>query len=370
MYKIQEIRRLEDLDCIQDEWDRLLESTRDGSLFLSKEWLKTWLEVYWNGRPIRFLLARDENGLRGLAPLLVDSAGELWCSRSLTLAANSHSHTSTILGGQDKIEVLDAFLEHLARSRSHARMAFKHVVRSSSVATRLPEIAGQHRMCTVARDSTNWSLVRIDGDWEDYLKTRKVRVRRELRRKRKKLERAGQFEIRVVTTPEQCDDAMEQVFHVERKSWKEREGTSLTTEPGASEFYATLARLWAGRGWLRIYLLCLDGRPIAHIFGAQFRNAYTALKTSYDETYGVLSPGIVLFGHALQEAFEAKLDLFDFAGHESRWKQELATHSETHLNICAFSRTHVGCRACGFFHSVFKPTVKRLIPAQRKLEKA
>lgn len=370
MYNIQEIRQVKDLDSIQDEWDRLLESNRDGSLFLSKEWLKTWLEVYWKGRPIRFLLARDKNGLRGLAPLLVDNAGELWCPRSLTLPANPHSHTCNILGGQDEIEVLDAFLAHLARGKSHARVAFKHIVRSSGVATRLPEIAGQHRMCTVARGSTNWSLVRIDGDWEDYLKSRKARVRRELRRKRKKLERAGQFEIRVVTTPEQCDYAMEQVFHVERKSWKEREGTSLTTEPGAGGFYATLARLCAGRGWLRIYLLYLNGRPIAHIIGVKFRNAYTALKTSYDETYEALSPGIVLFGHALQEAFEAKLGLFDFAGHESRWKQELATHSETHLDVCAFSRGCVGCRACGFLHSVVKPTVKRLVPGRRRLIKA
>jgi CelD/BcsL family acetyltransferase involved in cellulose biosynthesis len=184
-------------------------------------------------------------------------------------------------------------------------------------------------------------------------------VRTELRRKTKKMEQAGRVDIVCVSSPKDCERAFADAVRVEAKSWKEPTHTSFGTEKGVARFYQTLARRCAETGKLRNYLLYLDGQPVAHLFGVEFRRRYLALKTSYDQTYKALSPGVVLMRHALQDSFQRGLEIFDFVGVESRWKNELATDQGTYVDVCVFRRNLLPCRACKLIQTRLRPLAKR-----------
>jgi CelD/BcsL family acetyltransferase involved in cellulose biosynthesis len=109
-------------------------------------------------------------------------------------------------------------------------------------------------------------------------------------------------------------------------------------------------------------LLLLDGRPVAHICGAVYKNVYYALKTSYDEAYRAWSPGILLFWHVLERVFGEGLAIFDFLGEESPWKTGLANDLRRHVEGCVFVDDAYRCRWGAARENRLKPFVREHLP--------
>jgi CelD/BcsL family acetyltransferase involved in cellulose biosynthesis len=129
---------------------------------------------------------------------------------------------------------------------------------------------------------------------------------------------------RLVLKPAELAQAFDDVLAVERASWKEAAATSFTARPAVAEFFKTFGRQAAERGWLRLRLLYLDGRPAAYVFALVRKGEFLTLKTSYDEERKSLSPGAVLFESVAREAFREGGKTFDIMGVEARWKNEYA----------------------------------------------
>lgn len=364
MLTVQEVQSLADLLDHQDEWEALLQAAPNGSFFLSPQWLTSWLEAFWSGRAIRFILIREDGKLVGLAPFVEDGAGELGCRVSLSFPVNPHSHVGDVLlSGRDGAAVVRALLSHLDPGRADFRLRLRRLDTSSPLAKALPEAAEQLGISSHVHERTEWAFARLGPSWPEYLQGRGSHVRSELRRKRKKIEAAGALQIRCHSSAADCRAAFKDVLQVESRSWKEDSRTSLLAEPGASAFYGALVDRCAVKGWARIYVLHLDGTPIAHLVGVEFRQAYLALKTSYDQDYGGLSPGRVLVEHALEDSLQRGAQVFDFLGEAAGWKLKLATDTGTRVDLCLFSRRNLACQACRFGEEQVRPLVRRWFPA-------
>ena len=112
---------------------------------------------------------------------------------------------------------------------------------------------------SLVRQKDATPIIRLEGDWEAYLASRPRHLRHELARKRKRLETEWDAKWVNVADAAGAERAMTDVLRIERNSWKDREGTSLVSEPAAAAFYTRMARNCAARGWLRLELLYLDG---------------------------------------------------------------------------------------------------------------
>jgi hypothetical protein len=166
---------------------------------------------------------------------------------------------------------------------------------------------------------------------------------------------------------------MRDILSIERNSWKEKEGTSFTAVPGLQEFYLDVAETFARKHCLCTYLVYLNSVPIAHLFGIAYENRYYALKTSYDESYKELSPGVFLFTSALQDMFQSGLKELDFLGVESRWKNEIASDSRNLVNIFVYPKT-ISYFFVGFLENTIKPLMREKAPfvlnLKNKLQKS
>ncbi|HVX41503.1 MAG TPA: GNAT family N-acetyltransferase [Gemmatimonadaceae bacterium] len=360
VHEVTDAARLVDL---HDEWDAFVASSPDGSFFETYEWLTTWLACFWAPRQPAFMFVRDGGRLVGLAPFLPDDTGDAWCRRSLTLPVHSHVPRANLVAADGmRAAVVDALLAHASDRHGWTPLVFPQVDRASAAWAAIED--GARRQ---GRGVTQWEdmvvpWIRLDGDWDGYLQSRTAHVRQEMRRKRRKLEKAGRVEYAVTSTPRECATAINDIFAIEAKSWKQDEGTSFATEVGVSAFYTTLARLAAERGWLRLYVMSLDGAPIAHVYGIVHRNEYLALKTSYDQSFRELSPGSVLFEFAVRDACEQGYTAFDMLGIEARWKNDLATDARRLASACLIAPASLRCQSCRSYENTLKPYLKTHAP--------
>jgi CelD/BcsL family acetyltransferase involved in cellulose biosynthesis len=372
-YTVEEIRGLVAFRALESEWRDLVERAPEASLYHTWEWLQARLETHCVDEQVAVLLVRSRGGGRlvGAASLIHDREGEYWCTGSLTMP---DERIDVLLAGPPTA-ILGAVLGHLRRTRSRWRLGLPRLPETSPLVPAIPGAARGAGVRLFVRPSEPSRLVRTDGGWDAYLASRRSKVRREWRRKQKRLEAQGRVEIVTATDPETAERVIDDVLAIEEKSWKLDGDNGKTVHRHITAFYPALTRSCADRGWLRLHVLYLDGKPIAYLYGVLFRDLLYALWTSYDGEYASLSPGIVIVLHGLRRAFEEGVPVVDFLGAETRWKIEVSDGTRSHVHVCAFSTAHLGCWACSAARGRLKPLLKEraptlLVGAKRAVERA
>jgi len=356
MLAIEEITNVSQLPEIEGDWRKILDLSGCKNLFLTYEWITVWLNHFWKDKPILFLLIKNEKGPVGLAPLLVDGEKE-----ALVFPVNGHTYRPNLIFGGDHTELLKSLFAHLRETSRRVKLFLYEVELDSALVKTLPNIARECRIVTVFKKVSSSPFLSIHTDWESFLKSKSKHFREEQKRKANKMRRAGRVDFVKVSNPDQIHEVMRDILSVERNSWKEKEGSSFTAGPGLQGFYSDVAETFARKHCLCTYLVYFNSVPVAHLFGIAYENRYYALKTSYDESYKELSPGVFLFTSALQDIFGCGLKEFDFLGVESRWKNELASGTRDLVNVFVHPRTisHV---FAGYFENTIKPLVREKAP--------
>lgn len=359
MLTVAEVADAAALVGYREDWDALATAASTGSFFETYAWLSNFLVSFWQPRQSAFMFVREDGALVGVVPFLVDPDGDAWCRHTLTLPEHSHFPLANILTADGaRPRVLDAVMRHVLQTRGPTSMVFTRVDRASALWSDLAASMERLNLTWHRWEGESIPWIRVTGTWDSYLATRTAHTRSELRRKRRKIEKAGHVAFSVASTPDECETALHDIMDIERNSWKEQEGTSFNNEPGAGPFYTAVARDAAASGALRLYVLYLDGKPVAHIHGVVYKNDYLAIKTSYNESYRELSPGSVLFEYALRDAFERGFASFDLLGVEARWKNELATDLRARSTACVFPSLSIRCRSCRTYECTLKPYLK------------
>jgi len=368
MLQTEEVTDIKSLDPYLDEWGQLVDSCDDAGLLDTPEWLLTCLRSFWSDKRLAFLFVRDDGVLRAALPLIEDECRGPLHRPGLILPIHNQVRRANLVTTFDVDATLDAILEHL-RGEKRGRRLTAHVVTDTSIARFLPSAASAHGMATTVRTSPASPYVDLPADWDEYLAGRDRKARKELRRKRNRIEKEPGFEARVVRDEKDVEAGIADLFAIEDNSWKATHGETMTETEELRGFYSELAYRCAARGWLRLQLLYIDGRPVAHLFGVAYKNELSALKTSYDNEFRNLSPGIIVVTEAMQQAIAEGVRRFDLLGGEARWKTELATGEREHAYYCFFPKHSIVCRTCGLYHHHAKPFIKERMPALVNLKR-
>ena len=361
-FVVEEVGGLDGLRRLAPDWNRLVEQASVPDFFQTWEWVQSWLEAFCDPDRLVALLVRDGSRLTAALPILGLLPRQWWSGSRFIAPANKQTPQSGLLHTGPAGEAVRAVLDHLKRTRRRVSLTFPSCPAGSPVFQSLIETAAELNWGVITRQTRNAPRLRITTDWASYLGTRPKHVRKEWERKRRRLQEAGQVEFVVVTGGEVAR-AMDEVLEIERHSWKEDRGTSFTAEEGLDRFYGTLARRCAERGWLRLHLLRIDGRPAAFTFAIAYAGELLALKTSYDSRLRGASPGIVLMLRAVEHAFSEGVTAFNLLGDAARWKSEITDECVEIDDVCLFTRGIPATELELFMRSHVRPLVRRYLPA-------
>ncbi len=362
MTEIEEITDVAKLADWAGQWNEIVAQSAHGDFFQTYEWLSAWLSCFWKDRPIRFLLLKREGRLIGAAPLLVDGKGEIRCKRTLATPVNPHTTRFDLPQAESAEVVLRETLTYLRRERKGIKVCLPCLEDDTATKQALPAISRELHLSVLHKTPERASLIRIRTDHATYWKSLDGKVRHNVERKRRKLESSGALCFRIISTADELSASLEDLREIERHSWKEEAGSSITAAQSEERFYAELAHSCASKGWLRLYLMYLDDRPVAFMYAVVYKKVFYALKTSYHLDFHNLSPGSVIVDRITRDAFAEQLGAVDFLGVESNWKKQLSNDARTRSNVCLFSRGNLRCWYCACVEQGLKPFVKNRLP--------
>ncbi len=172
----------------------------------------------------------------------------------------------------------------------------------------------------------NWSLPCEGLEFETYIAARDSQVRNTLSRKSRKLLAAGSLEI--MTEPVDVERGMDAYDAIYNRSWKQREPYP--------DFVRGWARRCAQRGWLRLGIASLEGKPIAAQFWFTIDRRAYIFKLAYDEEYSKWSAGTVLTAHMFRHALETdRVVEIDYLTGDDPYKSAWMTHRRERIGFFA-----------------------------------
>jgi CelD/BcsL family acetyltransferase involved in cellulose biosynthesis len=304
-WSVEEITRIHVLEALRDEWTALCDRSPRATPFQRPEWLLPWWRVFPPGEPW-VLAVRKEGRLAALAPfLLYIKDGE----RTVAFCGGGVSdYCDVVADPAEEDGAVQVLYAHLTAHRNRWDAGDFEPVPGESLllyATPPPGIEARTEprdVCPVL------DLPDRTGDLQDVVHTRQLS---NLRKYRRKAETLG--ELRLETVGDKGWEELLEIligFHVARRSETGRSG--LLDADGLRAFHGEVAAGFQVRGSLGLYALCLDGRPLAALYGLWEKDTFYFYMQGFDSAWAKLSPGVMVVGGVVEDVVRRGARRLDF----------------------------------------------------------
>ncbi|HXV34308.1 MAG TPA: GNAT family N-acetyltransferase [Gaiellaceae bacterium] len=176
---------------------------------------------------------------------------------------------------------------------------------------------------------------RLPETFADYLKQRSGKTRSNLQRYSRRLEeRFGDgLSLRLFESPDDLPRLVEDTRAVYEKTYQRGLGAGFSDDEPAR----SLRRLAAERGWLKAWVLYLDGAPAAFWHGTLYRRIFYTGPTGYDPEHRNLRVGTFVLGRMIEQLC-GKADEVDFGLGDAEYKRHFGDESWAEEDVLLFAR--------------------------------
>jgi CelD/BcsL family acetyltransferase involved in cellulose biosynthesis len=366
--RVQCCETLESCTPFLADWAALAETAAFGEWFAGPEWIIPLIKTYFTASRLAICFVYKGEALVGVVPLTEEAHGSNHCRPHLAFPVNPHVRRIGLLASVRPEEVLQVVFAHLAvRSQPVSRscLGLLQVPEGEWLDCAVRTAAEQSGLARLTQFETRSAVIDVPNGWQEYVASRTSEQLHPLRKQRKlKARNSEQWEFRETEATGDFADCWARVLHVESRSWKHADGTSLVNDLGAEPFYWAVAMRHAQRGKLRIDLLERNGEPVAHTLGVVHGRSYYLLKHSYDEAHRALSPGFQTLWFTLERRVAEGCTRLDLLGDEMSWKRAVATSLPRYVSHQLFTPTSLACQWCRLTEQVLKP-IARAVEVKR-----
>jgi CelD/BcsL family acetyltransferase involved in cellulose biosynthesis len=284
-----QLEEVGDFNRLAAAWRGLAMSSRN--VFSTLEWAETWWQNFGNDQRLLVFVCRDANERPfAILPLSVTS-------KRLFRIIRFMGH-----GLADELgPVCDPADRRIAAQA--LRRALSEYFSPSDL------FVGEHLPCgepwtallrgeRLSRDPSP-VLYPQGRSWEEFVASQSANFREQVRRRERKLQREHGANYRLADP-----SSLERDFEIFLQLHQARWGTGSSSFADArAAFHRDFAAKALERGWLRLWFMEIDNRPVAAWYGFRFADIETFYQAGRDPAWDGYSVGFVLLTHTMREAF-------------------------------------------------------------------
>jgi len=342
---VREVADRATLVAMEREWNTLVLATSPEP-FYRHEYIRSFVDNFLPGAPLKILTAREANGrLAAVLPLVAERGRVCGINlRQLASPTNVHSFRFDLIA-ENGDAAAAALWPHLAADRSWDVVKIADVP-DGGKAWQLYRCAQAAGFPVGAWEAQRSPRVVLPSSYNKLMLGLRPKFKANLRRRRKRLEEQGMVTVERVAGASLLPRHLEECLALERSGWKGRGGSAVSQSPAVHGFHSDLLRTGTFRHQLSLFVLRLDGRPIAFHYGLVSCGVYSLVMTSYDEAFKELSPGQLLTEEVLKDSIVRGLREFDFLGCDLPWKLEWTATVRRHHWLFIFRDSLLGRALC------------------------
>lgn len=295
---------LPDFDAAGDEWDELAAASEN--LFATREWVSTWWRHHGSGEPLIVACRTAGGRLAAILPLEVVS---MHGPRILRFLGHGPSDQMGPICHRDDVGTAARALRRILMRPPRRFQLF--VGRHLSGADDWASLLGAKRV----REVANPVLPLRGATWDDVLAGFSSKLRREIRYDVRRFEREHTVDYRRSDDPASLRRDLDALFRLHALQWVDR-----SYFLGHEAFHREFAAIAQERGWLRLWIVEADGRPVAAKYNFRFGDAELSYQAGRDPDWRGASLGLVNVANAMRAAFEEGVREYRFLRGSERYK--------------------------------------------------
>jgi CelD/BcsL family acetyltransferase involved in cellulose biosynthesis len=315
----------ETFHALRPEWNALLARSASDGPFLTWEWLATWWSHLRGRATLSVRCVRRRNGrLVGAAPLAAFPADPRrptpWPALGFLGTGVAGSDYLDVIAREDaEGEVLDALAEALAYERRPVDLG--QMRRAPCLAAGLAERLRAKGWTLKSTRSSICPIADLTGlDWDAYLARLGREHRYAVRRASRSLAARFTVDFETVEDERARRAAMEILARLHETRWRhERSDTAFCT-PALVAFHDEASRRFLERGALRLYVLRVDGRPVAALYGFVHGRRFHFYQSGFDPEFASWSVGLAAMAGSIRAAIQEGARVYDFLHGAERYK--------------------------------------------------
>jgi CelD/BcsL family acetyltransferase involved in cellulose biosynthesis len=365
--RVEKIESAAEFGKLREEWNGLLADSASNGFFLTWEWLHTCWRHLADVRRLFIVTLRRGDRLEAIAPFALRSPrwSRLLPFRALEflgpgIVGSAYLDLIVRLGREE--EAIGALAEYLSRERVVLDLA--QLRGGASQARRLAARLSDRGWNELKEKIEICPFVDLSGrSWPSYLAALGSEHRYNFHRKLRKM--TGQFELRFEGTDseEERKENLSILIALHRMRWSRRAGGSGAFHlPALCAFHEELSRLALEKGWLRLFVLRLDGKPAAGVYGFRYSDVFYFYQSGFDPDYARYSVGLVAMGLAIKSAIDEGAREYDLLHGDEDYKFHWARRARTLERLELFPSDGRGflCRGTSAFRRASKKIAGRV----------
>jgi CelD/BcsL family acetyltransferase involved in cellulose biosynthesis len=302
-------------------------------LFLTWEWLFTWWKHLARETTPMIVCARrggPRGALSAIAPMVRQSPS--W-RQFRPIAGLAFLGTGSI--GSDYLDLIarqgeePESIEAVSRELTAERLMidWSQLNGNSSLAAGAAPVFRKNGW-TVSEATTNvCPFISLSGfSWDSYLQSLGVEHRYSFRRKLRKLTGQFEFTFEQARTEDEVREGIEEVINLHNQRWSDRGGSDAFYSPALISFHREMSGMAFNQGWLRLFLLRLNGEIAAGVYGFLYRKKFYYYQAGFNPRYSQYGIGVLAVGLAIKSAIEEGAREFDFLHGDESYKTHWTEH--------------------------------------------
>mgnify|MGYP001495081728 CR=1 FL=1 len=319
-------------ESLEPEWNHLLVNSRADTIFLSWEWIRSWLDVA--GRSVQpfVIIVRDTNGqLVGVAPFYIGEFRLLKMVPFRTLRilgdyATGQEYSDWIIHKKHETQICRTITKTLWKFRDRWDCIWMiYVPGWTGAFERVLETCRQEGFHCHSRPR-NFGFLKLPTTIEHYTNAFSSNMRQQIRRQSRKVFDQKLVNVFQCRNQEDLPGMLDALFDLHHRRWeKVGEDGSFRRKPDEVLFYKKFTPLALDKGWLWLFGLKVGEDFKAVQIGYVYNGTFHQIQEGFDPDY---LPGVgnVLRIKVIEICITGEVREYDFLGemtdHKKKWRAE------------------------------------------------
>lgn len=316
-------------------WNHVLDASAENNIFLTWEKMAPSVNHMKDEHSLKILCAYEGNRIVGIAPFRKTRksvAGNFGYSIIEPLTNGNTDYTGMIISEKEK-ECLVEFMKYLFKQKDWDLFNFPDLPSESLTLELIMQTAKDLPRCKMEK---GWvcPYVTLPNNKEELWTGLKGKFRKNLRRQIRQLKSEhGKIELKNYFELGSLEQTMEILFKFHQKRWKEKgEIGKFATEENRQITMKT-ANLFAQKGWLRLYFLTANSKPVAAYLALEYDKKMYGHLCAFDTDYKRYGVGNVLLLKIFEKCIENGIKEFDFMQGAESYKFDWTQKFRQSMNV-------------------------------------
>lgn len=314
--EIDEVSSASKWEEMHIEWEVLLHASDEDDVFLSYDWLRSWWDVYGEGRKLLIITAREKGELVGVAPLMVSTLGKLVKFHIAEFIGTGPSDRLGALAKAGRQEVLGAIWKHLEEESRWDALDLRDVRDGASTAKALRSSFPNAEMETGVDP-----YIPLVGSYEDYVKGLSSNFRHSIIRSWKRLTEDHSARLEVLSSPGDMTRGFKTLLGLNALRWQDI-GTSTLESAQMRQFLERAVRVLSPKGQIVFHTLLASDMAISVTLGFHYSGRYLYYLSGFNPEYQNYGPGRSLLVKIVEDSYARGLTEMDLlrGGEDYKYK--------------------------------------------------